>query len=76
MAGMGHDYVGNHPLLCVALSLIPLALAIYGTLTETAVFKNTKIERAKNPFQYWAVLAFEYVLFAWLFSLFITGISN
>lgn len=70
---MGHDNIGNHPFLCLAFSLIPLSLAIYGTLTGTAVMKSLKVERAKNPIEYWLVLAFEYGLFAWLF---VTAISN
>jgi hypothetical protein len=73
MTGMGHDNIRNHPFLCLALSLIPLSLAIYGTVTGTAVMKRSKAERAKNPIEYWLVLAFEYGLFAWLF---ITAISN
>jgi hypothetical protein len=73
MAGMGHDNIRNHPFLCLALSLIPLSLAIYGTVTGTAVMKSSKVERAKNPIEYWLVLAFEYGLFAWLF---ITAISS
>jgi hypothetical protein len=57
----------------LALSLIPLSLAIYGTVTGTAVMKSSRVERAKNPIDYWLVLAFEYGFFAWLF---ITAISN
>jgi hypothetical protein len=68
-AGMVHDDIRNHPLLALAISLIPLSLAIYGTITGTAVFKNSKVELSKNPFQYWLLLVFEYGLFAYLFSL-------
>jgi len=60
VGGMGRDNV-HYPLLMVSLSMVPLGLAIYGT------------ERAKNPFEYWFVLVFEYGLFAWLF---ITAFSN
>jgi len=73
MAGMVHDSIQDHPLWALALSLIPLSLAIYGTVTGTAVMKSSRLERAKNPIQYWLMLAFEYGLFAWLF---ITAISN
>jgi hypothetical protein len=73
MAGMWHDDIRDHPFWCLALSLIPLSLALYGTVTGTAVFKSAKIERAKNPVQYWLLLAFEYGLFAWLV---IMAISN
>jgi hypothetical protein len=73
MAYVRNDYIGNHPLLCLALSLIPLSHAIYGTITATAVFKSSKTDRVKSPFSYWFTLAFEYGLFAWLFNLF--GIS-
>jgi len=76
MAGMGHDDIRNHPLLCLALSLIPLSLAIYGTVTGTAVMKTSKIERAKNPVQYWLMLAIEYGLFALLVIIAISNISN
>jgi hypothetical protein len=73
MAGMGHDNIRNYPLLCFFLSLIPLCLAIYGTVTGTAVIKRSSVDRAKNPIQYCFVLAFVYGLFAWLFN---TAISN
>jgi hypothetical protein len=73
MAAMGHDNLGNHPVWALALSLIPLSLAIYGTATGTAVMKRSRIERAKNPVQYWLMLAFEYGLFAWLLF---TAVSN
>jgi hypothetical protein len=63
---MGHHDIGSHPLLCLALSLIPLSLALYGTITGTAVIKSSRIERARNPVQYWLMLALEYGLFAWL----------
>jgi hypothetical protein len=55
------------------ISLIPLSLAIYGTVTGTAVIKNSKVYRAKNPFQYWFVLAVEYAMFAFLISFVILG---
>jgi hypothetical protein len=73
MAEMRNDNIRNHPLLCLVLSLIPLSLAIYGTATGKAVFKNSRVERATNPIEYWLVLAFEFGLFAWLF---ITAVSN
>jgi hypothetical protein len=73
MAGMGHDNIGNHPFWSLALSLIPLSLAVYGTVTGTAVMKSSRVKRTKNPVQYWLTLAFEYGLFAWLF---IIAISN
>jgi hypothetical protein len=73
MAGMRHDNIKNYPLLCFFLSLIPLYLAISGTVTGTAVFKSSRVERSKNPIQYWLLLVFEYGLFAWLFT---TAISN
>ena len=67
------DNIHFHPFWALALSVIPLSLAIYGTVTGTAVVKSAKYERAKSPFGYWFTLAFEYGLFAWLF---ITAISN
>ena len=70
---MGRDDIQHHPFLSLALSLIPLSLAIYGTVTGTAVFKRSRAERAKSPFNYWLTLAFEYGLFVWLFM---TAISN
>ena len=70
---MMHDNIRFHPFLALALSLIPLSLAVYGTVTGTAVMKKSRIERSKNPVQYWFLLAFEYGLFAWLL---ITAISN
>lgn len=63
---MWHDNIRDHPLVCLALSLIPLSLALYGTVTGTAVLKSSRVERAKNPVQYWALLALEYGVFAWL----------
>jgi hypothetical protein len=63
---MRRDDIGSHPLLCVAVSLIPLSLAIYGTVTGTAVFRNSRRERKNRPFDYWFILAFEYGLFIWL----------
>jgi hypothetical protein len=74
MAGMWHDNIATHPLLNLALSLIPLSLAIYGTVTGTAVLKSSRADRYKEPVSYWSTLAFEYGLFAWLFSLFIRGV--
>jgi hypothetical protein len=70
---MSHDSIQNHPLWALALSLIPVSLALYGTVTGTAVVKSAKVERAKNPVGYWSLLAFEYGLFAWLL---IIAISN
>lgn len=67
---MGNDSIKEGPLF-LAISLIPLSLAIYGTVSGTAVFKMSKVERTKDPVQYWLMLAFEYGLFVWLFSLFI-----
>ena len=61
---------------CLALSLIPLSLAIYGTVTGTAVLKSAKIERSKNPIQYWLLLALEYGLFALLVIIAISNISS
>jgi hypothetical protein len=60
----------------LAISLIPLSLAMYGSFTGIAVFKRLKVYRSKNPFQYWLLLAFEYGLFAWLFSLFVMGLAK
>jgi hypothetical protein len=37
----------------------PLSLAIYGTDTGTAVMKSSRVEWAKNPFEYWLLLALE-----------------
>jgi hypothetical protein len=70
---MMHDDIRFHPFLALAISLIPLSLAVYGTVTGTAVMKKSRIERSKNPVQYWFLLAFEYGLFAWLL---ITAISK
>jgi hypothetical protein len=75
MAYMRHDYIGNHPLLCLALSLILLSHAIYGTITGTVVSRGSRVDRVKNPVSYWLMLAFECGVFAWLFSLFVLGIS-
>jgi hypothetical protein len=71
MGGMRRDDIANYPLLCLTLSLIPLSLAIYGTVTGTALFKRWRTDRSKEPFEYWLTLAFEYGLFVWLISLFI-----
>lgn len=71
---MGRDHIAHHPFLSLALSLIPLSLALYGTVTGKAVFKRFKSDRSKQPFDYWLTLAFEYGLFVWLFSLFIRAI--
>jgi hypothetical protein len=68
-----HDDIKYHPLWALTISLIPLSLAIYGTVTGTAVIKSAKYERARSPFGYWFTLAVEYGLFAWLFF---TAISN
>jgi len=70
---MGHDDIRNHPFWSLAASLIPLSLALYGTITGTAVMKTSRVERAKNPIQYWLMLGFEYGLFAWLYLI---AISN
>ncbi len=70
---MMHDDIRHHPLWALALSLIPLSLAIYGTVTGTALIKREKYDRAKSPFGYWSTLAFLYGLFAWLL---ISAISN
>jgi hypothetical protein len=59
--------------LCFTLSLIPLSLAVYGTVTGTAVLKSSRVERAKNPIDHWLILAFEYGILIWLF---ITAISS
>jgi hypothetical protein len=72
---MRNDYVGNHPLLCLALSLIPLSLSLHGIITGTAVFRDSKWDHAKEPFGYWLAIAFECGLFVWLFGLFILGIA-
>jgi hypothetical protein len=71
---MGRDNIANHPLLSLALSLIPLSLAIYGTVTGKAVLKSSRYDHSKQPFGYWLTLAFEYGLFVWLLSLFIRGV--
>jgi hypothetical protein len=73
MVGRMHDNIAFHPFWALALSLIPLSLAIYGTVTGTAKIKSAKYERTNNPFGYWFTLTFEYGLFAWLF---VTAISN
>jgi hypothetical protein len=63
MPGMVHDNIRNHPVIGMVISLLPLGLAIYGTVTGTAIVKSSKVERAKNPAQYWLALALEYGLF-------------
>jgi len=73
MADVSHDDISNSPFPCLALSLIPLSLAMYGTFTGTAVLKWGKVHRSENPFRYWLWLAIEYALFAVLFGLFIVG---
>lgn len=73
MAAM-HDNIANHPFLSLALSLIPFSLALCGTITGTAVFKTSRADRSKHPFEYWLILAFEYGFFAWLLSLFLRGV--
>ena len=70
---MGRDDIQHHPFLSLALSLIPLSLAVYGTITGTAVLRNAKVERAKNPVGYWFLLALEYGFFALMLSI---AISN
>ena len=63
----------EHPVWALLLSMIPLSLAIYGTVTGTVVLKHSKVARAKNPIAYWLTLAFEYGLSAWLL---ITAVSK
>jgi len=72
---MRNDYVGNHPLLCLALSLIPLSLSLHGIITGTAVIRGSKWDHDKEPFGYWLAIAFECGLFVWLFGLFHSGDS-
>jgi hypothetical protein len=76
MTDMRNDYVGNHPLLCLALSLIPLSLSLYGILTGTAVFKSSRWNHGEEPIGFWFTIAFECGLFGWLFSLFILGMTR
>ena len=59
----------HNPLFFFTIAMIPLGLAVYGTATGKAVFKNSKVYRAKNPVQYWLLLAFEYAMAAYLISL-------
>ena len=63
---MPHGSLNDHPVWALLLSLIPLSLAVYGTVTGMAVLKHSKVSRATNPIEYWLTLAFEYGLFAWL----------
>jgi hypothetical protein len=72
---MRSDYVGNHPLLCLALSLIPLSLSLHCIITGTAIFKGSRWDHDKEPTGYWLTIAFEGGMFVWLFSLFILGIA-
>ena len=72
---MGSGYVGDHPLLCLALSLIPLSLSLHGIITGTAIFKGSRWDHDKEPTGYWLTIAFECGMFVWLFSLFILGIA-
>jgi hypothetical protein len=76
MAAMGHEDIRSHPFLCMAISLIPLSLAVYVSVTGTAVLKWTRIGRAKNPIQYWLLLALEYGLFVWLVIIAVSNFSN
>jgi hypothetical protein len=55
-----HDSIAFHPFWALALSLIPLSLAVYVTVTGTAMFKSEKSNRSTEPFNYWFTLAFEY----------------
>jgi len=71
-----HEYIGNDPFWCLALSLIPFSLSLYGILTGTAVFKNSRIHHAKEPFQYWLTIAFECAFFVYLFGLFVVGVHH
>lgn len=61
--------IANYPLLGIGVSLIPLSLAIYGTVTGTAVFRSFRTERTKDPFGYWFVIISEYGFFIWIFLL-------
>jgi len=45
---MMRDDLPHYPLLSFALSLIPLSLAIFGTVTGTAVFRSSRVARAEN----------------------------
>ena len=49
---MRNDYIGNHPLLCLALSLIPLSLSLYGILTGTAVFRSSRWSHDEEPLRF------------------------
>ena len=71
---MRQDDAASYPFLYLAISLIPLSLAIYGTVTGKAVMRTTLADRSKQPFDYWLTLAFEYGLFLWLFSRFIRAV--
>ena len=70
---MVHGDIRNQLFWDLASSLIPLSLAIYGTVIGTAVIRSSRIERAKDPIGYWLLLTLEYGAFVWLF---ITAISN
>ena len=70
---MVHGDIQDSPLLCLGLAMVPLGLAIYGTTTGIAVLRSAKVYRAKNPFQYWLLLVFEYAAAGCLIGLFIQG---
>jgi len=73
MAGMRGIDISESPFLCLCLAMIPLGLALYGTITGTAVLRSARIERAKNPMQYWLMLLVEYAGAAILIAMFVHG---
>jgi hypothetical protein len=73
MAGMIIRDQHESPLLEFGFGLGVLFLALYGTATGKAVGKGGRVDRAKNPFEYWFVIALQYGLAVFLFCLFISS---
>ena len=76
MASAMHNDFRAHPFWTLALSMIPLSLAIYGTATGRVWLRAVTYTRAKDGFYYWFALAVYYGASAWLIVTAIAAISN
>ncbi len=76
IASAMHDSFGQHPFWTLALSLILLSLAIYGTVTGRVWLRVMTYSRAKDPFYYWFAIAFYYGASMWLIVTAIAAVSN
>jgi hypothetical protein len=71
-----NDSFRRLPFGLLALSLITLFAAIYGTVTGRVWLRSDTYSRAKNPEYYWFALAFYYFVSALLIGTAISSISN